>query len=45
MEVRPALMYGLDIVVLTIRQEAAGGSKVEDVKIFIRSDHEGQDFK
>ena len=35
------MVYGLETVALTKRQ--AGGSRVEDVKIFVRSDKIGQD--
>ena len=43
--VRPAMLYGLETVALTKRQEGCGdgGGRVEDVAIFIRSDKNGQD--
>ena len=41
---RPAMLYGLETVALTRRQEAdMGGGRVEDVTIFARSDKIGQD--
>ena len=47
MAVRPAMLYGLETVALTKRQEAHmegyGIDVVEDVTIFIRIDYNGQD--
>ena len=49
---RPAMLYGLETVALTKRQEAEfevaelsgyGGGRVEDVTIFISSDKKGED--
>ena len=43
--VRPAMLYGLETVALTKRQDADrdAGGRIEDVTIFIRSDKNGQD--
>ena len=41
--VRPAMLYGLETVALTKRQEAEMEvAELEDVTIFIRSDKNGQ---
>ena len=45
MVVRPAKIYSLETVALIKKTGAAGGGRIEDAMILIRSDKEGHDKK